>query len=351
IETSSGTLLAGCKSSVIPKDGSVTSIGRYAFYDCIGLTSITIPDSVTSIGERAFFGCWGLKSITIPDSVTSIGEGAFSSCIGLTSIIVEHGNSVYHSAGNCLIETSSGTLLAGCKSSVIPKDGSVTSIGRYAFYDCIGLTSITIPDSVTSIGYEAFYGCWGLKSITIPDSVTYIGGYVFYHCRGLISINYMGTMEQWSEIEKKDDWRDGYDTADFTITCTDGELDKDDNQIGFIIEDGVLKEYKGNAFKLVIPDGVISIGEDAFYGCSSLISITISGSVTRIEDWAFSDCSGLTSITISSNVTSVGARAFEGCDSLKNIIFIGTREQWNKIGYETKIPVTCVRDTSTGSMI
>lgn len=147
-----------------------------------------IPNDVTRIGRGAFYGCSGLTSITIPDSVTSIGEAAFAACTNLTSITVSAGNSVYHSADNCIIETATKTLIAaGCNTSIIPDDGSVTSIGVGAFAYCTRLTSIRIPDSVTSIGNCAFYNCSGLTSITIPDSVTSIGSYAFTYCIGLTS--------------------------------------------------------------------------------------------------------------------------------------------------------------------
>ena len=227
---------------------SVTVTGgnilRGAFYNCTGLTSVTIGNSVTSIGEWAFSGCSGLTSITIPDSVTSIGDRAFESC-ELTSIIVVEGNSKYHSVGNCLIETATKTLILGCKTSAIPTDGSVTSIGYEAFRGCTGLTSITIPDSMTSIGIAAFYYCsdltsitipdsvtsigdWaftscsGLTSVTIPDSVTSIGNSAFYDCYSLDTINFEGTIEQWNAITKGDGWNGNVSATQ--VICTDGTI-------------------------------------------------------------------------------------------------------------------------------
>lgn len=166
----------------------VTSIGNYAFCGCTGLTNITIPDGVTSIGDNAFYECAGLTNITIPKSVTNIGVSAFGGCTAITNINVDSKNSQYHSVDNCLIETASKTLIAGCKNSVIPDDGSVTNIGFEAFYNCAGLTNITLPNNVTSIGNFAFSGCKGLTSITIPNSVTSIGVGAFYDCTGLTSI-------------------------------------------------------------------------------------------------------------------------------------------------------------------
>ncbi|MCQ2450256.1 MAG: leucine-rich repeat domain-containing protein, partial [Clostridia bacterium] len=161
---------------------------------------ITIPNSVTTIGEVAFNGCTDLTSITIPNSVTDIGSGVFAFCEGLTSITVAPDNKVYRSAGNCLIKTASKTLVAGCKNSVIPTDGTVTTIGSSAFEGCTGLTSITIPNSVTTIGSYAFYDSYDLTSITIPDSVTTIGERAFYYCKNLTDVYYVGTQQEWNNI-------------------------------------------------------------------------------------------------------------------------------------------------------
>lgn len=216
---------SGLTSITIPD--SVTSIRSSTFYNCSSLTSITIPDSVTSIGSSAFQNCTGLTSITIPSGVTSIGSNVFYNCSGLTSIIVAQDNPIYHSSGNCIIETASKTLISGCQNSVIPDDGSVTSIGNDAFSGCSGLTSITIPGSVTSIGEWAFSYCSGLTSITIPDSVTSIGKYALYGCTRLTSINYAGTQSQWQGISKVYSWNSN--TGNYTVHCTDGDISKADS--------------------------------------------------------------------------------------------------------------------------
>ena len=133
----------------------------YGYYYC----PWTYDEMSNGMGED-----WYISTVVIANGVTSIGSFAFSYCAGLESITVASGNTVYHSAGNCLIETASKTLIAGCKNSIIPTDGSVTSIGVQAFYGCTGLTSITIPSSVTSIGDSAFRNCTGLKNVTFENT-------------------------------------------------------------------------------------------------------------------------------------------------------------------------------------
>ena len=169
----SGEVVIPSSITVEGKEYTVKSIGNEAFYKCSGLTSVDIPNSVTSIGDYAFGGYTGLTSINIPNSVTSIGDCALFGCSGLKDVIIVNNMFVH------LPETYSGHYS-------IPEN--ISQIIGGAFYNCKGLTSVTIPNSVTSIGDYTFYNCSGLTSVTIPNSVTSIGDYTFYNCSGLTSV-------------------------------------------------------------------------------------------------------------------------------------------------------------------
>ena len=342
------------KTLIIP-DG-VRRIGKGEFCKCSALMSITIPSSVTSIGDMAFWRCESFSSITIPDSVTSISNYAFWGCRSLESIIVEEGNTVYHSEGNCLIKTDSKTLVLGCKNSIIPSDGSITSIGEYAFDGCSSLTSITIPDSVTSIGNKAFYHCDSLTSINIPDGVTSIGKGVFFWCSSLTSITIGGGVTSigedafcWCDLLKSITIPEGVTSIGshaFYGCDSLKEVHISDIAAWCAIDFGNLYAnplYCGAALylngeivtSLEIPDSVTSIGDYAFAYCDSLTSIVIPDSVTSIGSSAFYWCTSLKSIVIPKSVTSIGGRAFGWCGALTSINFQGSMKQWKAIDKES----------------
>lgn len=194
---------SGCSSVTrMELPGGLVSIGERAFSDCTSLAQITIPGVVGSIGSAAFHGCTALTSIHIPDSVASIGNSPLTGCTSLVSITVGENNPNYYSESNCLIyqqgrlSTSAIVLLAGCKTSQIPKN--VTIIEAGAFYGHTGLTSVVIPSGVQRIDAAAFAGCTGLTSVDLGTGVQTIGHYTFKDCVALTvviipeSVTYMG---------------------------------------------------------------------------------------------------------------------------------------------------------------
>ena len=281
-----------------------------AFFVCINLTSISVPNSVKNIGEWAFAGCSLLSSIDIPNSVISIGNNAFAGCLSLKyisipeSVICLNGNPFGDCEGeieclsanfiyedDVLFNKDKSEIISfrnqEIESYIIPD--SVTSIGDGAFWCCSSLSSLFIPNSVNSIGDGAFEGCSSLSSLVIPDSVVNIKGNPFCYWKG-------------------------------KLECLSASFIYEDNVL-FNMDKSKLISYRNQEAKsFIIPNGVMSIEKYAFSGCSSLISISVPKSVTSIGDGAFDGCSSLSSIAISDSITSISAWTFDGCKSLRSLI-------------------------------
>ncbi len=293
---------AGLESITLP--GTVKTIGNNAFNGCIGLTDMIIPEGVTSIDTAAFYGCTGLADVTLPSTLKTIGEWVFIDCTGLTDVTVPQGVT---SIGNMAFSGCTGL-----ESITIPT--SVTTMGYRVFENCTSLERVEIPYQVTSIGNMTFSGCTSLTSVTIARGTTKIGNEAFKNCALLSSITYRGTLEEWQAISTGTDWNTG--TGDYTVYCDDGEITKGGEVTHYsqglaykVTSDTTCKitGYIGSETEVAIPENidgytVTEIGDYAFYGCSTLMSITIPDSVISIGEVAFCECANLTNITYNGTI-------------------------------------------------
>ena len=258
-----------------------------AFFDCINLTSISVPNSVKNIGEWAFAGCSLLSSIDIPNSVISIGNNAFAGCLSLKYISISE--SVICLNGNPFGEWDGE--LECLSANFIYEDDVLFNKDKSEIISFRNqeIESYIIPDSVTSIGDGAFGCCSSLSSLVIPDSVVNIKGNPFYFWKG-------------------------------KLECLSASFIYEDNVLFNMDKSKLISFRNQEAKSFIIPDGVKSIGNRAFDYCYSLISISIPNSVTSIGDESFIDCSSLSNLVIPNSVTSIGAWAFDGCKSLRSFV-------------------------------
>ena len=313
---------------VVPKEVTfmnrtrqVTSIVSAAFAYCSGLISVTIPNGVTMIGNDAFYGCYGLSTVIIPNSVTSIGENTFCGCSGLRKVIVSDiaawcGINFVGNNANPLglakhLYSDENTEI---RDLVIPN--SVTSIGNNAFYNCSGLTSVTIGNR--DFGKEAFDGCSDLKKVIVSDIAAWCGVYFYgssanplYSAKHLYSDNNTEIENLVIPNSVTNIGSYAFDGCSGLTSVTIGNRVTSINKRAFYHCSGLIS--------IAISNSVTSIGEGAFYGCSGLTTVTIPNSVTSIGDYAFRNCSDLTSITIPNSVTSIGKGAFRGCSGLTSV--------------------------------
>ena len=325
---------------VVIEDG-VTSIGELAFFKCSNLTNITIPDSVTCIEYAAFHGCSSLSSITIPNSVTSIGVYAFVICISLTSITIPDGvTSIgYGAFSEC---SSLKTISLSCKSSLKKSDfGDQANLVSYTNQHLLTKTAAKAA-TCTESGNKEYWTCkhcgkYFLSDDTNPATATAVE----------LSETVIPALNHKNAITRgafePTETEPGYSGDRYCPDCdtvfekgytywNEGnltwKLDADGTLT--ISGTGAMKNYdyndnpspvynNSNVKKVVIEDGVTSIGNSAFNECISLTSITIPDSVTSIGTYAFSGCRSLTSITIPDSVTSIGAYAFQSCSNLTSI--------------------------------
>lgn len=335
--------------------GGVTSIGSYAFYRCVGLTSVAIPESVAEIGARAFDFC---------DSLTAVH---------ISSMKAWYDISFGGPWANPLVYAHDLYLNGELVTEIVLPD-TMTAIKDYTFDGCGSLTSIVIPEGVTTIGRSALSRCDGLISITIPESVVSIGNDAFALSGGLAFITsramtppLIGSYLTFDGVDKSipvyvpaasvEAYRSAAYWSEFTNiqpilpsgTCGDNLTWKLTVEGELIIEgtgamdsyssvgysqpsDAPWGEYADSIKSVTIKEGVTSIGAYAFYHCDSLAAVSIPEGLTVIGNSAFCYCGDLVSVTIPESVAEIGAYAFDFCYSL-TAVHISSMKAWYDIDF------------------
>ena len=363
---------------VVVRSG-VTSVGDEAFMGCSSLTSVELPATVTSIGRDAFANCEALADIAIPDSVTSIGFFAFYGCTALTEITVPD---------------------------------SVTALGIGAFYGCTGLRSVTIGSGVTAVPETCLRGCTALTEVRLPATIAAVEESAFGGCSALTDVYFGGSPMQWGQLVVEND-NESLETVTLHAAMVDtGSGTCGENLTWVLDEEGTLTVSGSGAMwefsmeehnpapwypawasikKVVLEDGVTSVGSEAFFGCAVLASVDLPNGVTalgrdafcgcsalasvnipltvkQIGDWCFYDCeslaaialpeglqalgeyafahcSGLTRLHVPASVTELSDGVLEGCEALTEVSYSGATEQWEQLtqGMGLEVQVQLVR--------
>ena len=276
-------------------EAGITTTGDFIFYKCPNLTSVTLPDTMTEIGNSTFAGCTSLEQVTISDGVTKIGNSAFSDCSRLEQITIPD---------------------------------SVTKISAGAFSGT-ELTQVSVP-GVTEIGVNAFGNCRKLTQIHVSARLATVESGAFEGCSELMDVYYSGTAEQWQAVNNQD-----ATIADANIHCADQDIPgvKHGTWNGVtwrLAPDGTLtvsgtgsitagyswwfpwKSFKEEILKIVIEDGITSVGTNAFPDCPNLKTVEIAGSVTSLGIQVFANCHKLEEVHLSEGLKNIGCSALGG---------------------------------------
>ena len=300
---------------------SLTEIGNNAFSGCVSLDNVVIPSGVTKINASVFSSCKSLKSIRMHNGITEVAGSAFENCTELTEMIIPAVVGQKAFCGCTSLKKITFTegitkidknTFYGCTvlTEVIIPEG-VETIEENAFCGCTALKAVSLPSTLREIGKSSFRGCISLKNICIPNAVTAIGDNAFEGCSNLAEVVMADSIPNF-----------GLDVFTNTpyMKKTFGE---------FVVIGGLLSKYLGDEKDVVIPDNVTTIGENSFAEAHHVESIIIPDTVKTIADKIFGDVRTwgdatkprLKKLVIGNGVTSIGEQAFCYCEALTDVSF------------------------------
>ena len=316
--------------SDIEFSNTIKTIGRYSFSESKKLKEVTLPEGLTTIGNGAFCRCSYLNKVHFPSTLQTMRAGAFAET-NLSDISMNGENDSHMCVDNCLILKPEKTLVLGTSKSVIPDDGSVEKIKGDAFSG--SLTRIVIPQSIVEIAPHAF-DCPKLLEVC-NESVLEIKCGSSDH----------GGVGMYARIVHNDRNKSyTFDEQGVTYFANEGDkvalnytnigehlvFARDTVEIAdkFAEPNDILKTVD-------IPDGVVSIGSEAFFGSTALeqVSLSFSAKVLTINEGAFQGCSSLEEITIPNATQTISERAFYGCSNMKQV-YISADSDLRTIEYD-----------------
>jgi hypothetical protein len=349
----------------IEEGKKITAVGDEAFRLCLTLEEITFGSYVKSIGKGAFRSCTSLKDLLIPETVDIIEENAFRDCIKLEKLVLERNVDIFDRAfENCPglhsitfpddFSEINNAIFNSCKGlTEINLPDSVVMIGESAFADCTGLQRIVIPSGTIKINDFAFSNCASVKEIVFNSALKKIGKNAFQHCTSLhdvflprsLSLIENGAFKGCEHLEKievdpRNKYYRSFNNVLFTknkselLTYAPNLPDK-----SYDVPDSVMK-ICDNAFygckhlkEINIPDSVQVLGEGAFFGCSNIETVIIPDSVKVIEDHCFRNCTNLRRVVVPDSILESGWGIFRGC----------SYGFWKKEGFE--LTVVCSNES------
>lgn len=290
-------------------------IGSEVFYGCTTLTKISLPNGLKSIGKNMFQNCSSIEEIVIPNTVESIGENAFNGCKSLASIIFEEGGTAPLVLEDGRVDSNQYQstyygVFVGCpalKKLVLP--ARTEHIGDYAF-------TINRYDNESTNPTASSTFC-GIEEIVIPKNVTYIGKYAFRYAKYLKTVKFQENIgEDGTELPRDlslGDYAFAY-TGITEITVPEGVK--------------VLKStfsYSDYLKTANVPASVTTL-DNTFWGCIALEQVNIAEteenpSKLQIMNYPFYNCKMLKSFAVPASVETISASAFYGCSSLTSVTF------------------------------